>query len=288
MAKTEVATVEKKPLTFNDLLEKMKPQIAAILPKHLTPERMVALCALAATKTPQLKECTPLSLFNAIVHASRLGLEIGQHAHLVPFKNSKAGVTEVVMVPDYRGLISLAVRSGKVKHIDARAVYKDDAFDYQYGTQPLILHKPKLDAERGEKEMVAFYAAAHLVDGTVVFDVMSKAEVDGIRARSRAKDAGPWATDYEAMGKKTVVKRLAKFLPQTPELAAAIELDNRGETGEIGTVSAIIDSPESVNAAVAQETKAKLDTLKGKLDKDKQPAPPQADQTEAVPSGPPY
>jgi recombination protein RecT len=272
-AGTTVAPPKKAALTFDGLLERMKPQLEKILPKHLTAERMVALCALAATKTPKLKECTPLSLFNAVMNASRLGLEIGQHAHLVPFKNSRAGVMECVFIPDYRGLIGLAVRSERVKHIDARVVYKDDEFDYQLGDKPFIRHKPKLDGDRSEKNILCFYTVAHLADGTPVFDEpMSKAEVDGIRNRSRAKDDGPWVTDFVAMGKKTVIKRLCKFLPQTPELAAAIELDTRAETGEVSTVSDIIDSSDSINQAVADSTRQKAEDLKAKLAEETPPA----------------
>lgn len=288
MTSTAVAPTKKEPLTFDGLLERMKPQIAKILPKHLTAERMVALCALAATKTPKLKECTPLSLFNAVMNASRLGLEIGQHAHLVPFRNNKAGVTECVFIPDYRGLIGLAVRSERVKHIDARVVYADDDFDFQLGDKPFIRHKPKLDGERDEKKIVCFYTVAHLADGTPVFDEpMSKREVDAIRARSRAANDGPWVTDYVAMGKKTVIKRLCKFLPQTPELAAAIELDNRAETGEISTVSDIIDSSDSVNQQVADQTRQKAEDLKAKLNEENPPEAGAVPPPAAEPAGAP-
>jgi len=275
---TAVAPAKKAALTFEGLLERMKPEIAKVLPKHITPERMLALATLAAIKTPKLKECQILSLASAILNASRLGLEIGQHAHLVPFRNSKLNITECVMIPDYRGLIALAVRSSHVKHIDARAVHVGDEFDYQLGTQPLIRHKPKLDLARSEKTIVAFYAVAHLADGAVGFEVMSKAEVDAVRERSRAKSDGPWVTDYEAMGKKTVVKRLAKFLPQTPEMAAAVELDNRAETGEVSTVSDIIDSSDSINQAVADSTRQKAEDLKAKLAEE---SPPQQEEKTA-------
>lgn len=275
--------VAKKPLTFDELLERAKPRIAAVLPKHLTPERMLGLVTLAAMKTPRLRECQPLSLVNAILNASRLGLEIGQHAHLVPFKNNKLGIVECVMIPDYRGLIGLAVRSGKVKHIDARVVYKDDEFDYQLGSAPFIKHKPRLDGDRSDANIFAFYAVAHLADGTPVFDEpMSRTEVDAVRARSRAKDDGPWVTDYVAMGKKTAVKRACKFLPQTPELAAAIELDNRAETGEVGTVSDLIDTSESLNAQVKQTTAEKLEDLKERME----PAPQQPEETPPPPPEP--
>jgi recombination protein RecT len=265
MTRAVVATTEKK-LTFDALLERMKPQITAILPKHLTPERMLALASLAATKTPALKDCTPLSLFNAIVTASRLGLELGTHMHLVPFRNSRANAMECVAIPDYRGLISLAERSGKVRHIDARVVYKGDHFEYVLGSAPSIVHKPSMDTDRSDGNILAFYAVAHLENGLAVFDEpMSKAQVDAVRERSRAKSDGPWVTDYQAMGKKTVVKRLAKFLPQTPEMAAAVELDNRAETGETSTVSDLIDTSDSINATVADRTAERLDELKGRM-----------------------
>lgn len=260
---TAVATA---PLTFNSLLERMKPQLAAILPKHLTPERMLALARLAATKTPKLKDCTPLSLVDAIAHASRLGLEIGSHAHLLPFKNGKTGQFEAVMIPDYRGLIHLARSSGQVRHVDARLVFKGDEFDYQLGSDPWIKHKPKLGANRDDANLLYVYAIGHLSTGERVFDEpMTKAEVDAVRKRSRASENGPWVTDYQAMAKKTAVKRLAKFLPQTPELVAAIELDNRAETGEVGIVSDLIDTSESVNQQVAQQTGAKMADLKDRM-----------------------
>ena len=286
-AGTAVATAP----NFNALVRSWIPAMEKVLPRHLTGERMLALVNLVANKTPKLKDCAltkggQLSLYTAVMHASRLGLEIGSHAHIVPFENRRAGIVEAVLIPDYRGLIHLAVGSGKVQHVDARVVYDGDDFDYQLGTQPLIRHKPKLrEAVPADAQIVAFYAVAHL-NGVSGFEVMSKAEVDAIRARSRAKDDGPWVTDYPMMGRKTVVKRLAKFLPQTPELQAAIELDNRAETGQVGTVSDIIDSPDSVNEAVAEQTRQKAEDLKARMAangaEQKAPEPPTGEPVETT------
>jgi hypothetical protein len=55
---------------------------------------------------------------------------------------------------------------------------------------------------------------------------MEKAEVDAIRARSRAKN-GPWATDYVEMGRKTPVRRLCKYLKLDPETQRLITEDER-------------------------------------------------------------
>ena len=257
--------VAKAPMTFAGLLERMKPEMGELLPKHLTPERMMTLVQLAATKTPRLKDCTPISLFTAVMNASRLGLEIGQHAHLVPFRNKK-GETECAMIPDYRGLVHLAVNSGKVKHMDVRVVYAEDDFNYELGTKPFIHHKPQLGGSRKQEDIVCFYTVSWLADGTPISgEPMTKGEVDAIRKRSKAADDGPWVTDYVMMGKKTVVKRDCKMLPQTPELTAAIELDNRAESGDIGTVSDLIDTPERVAAHVSEKTSEKTADIKARL-----------------------
>jgi recombination protein RecT len=269
-----------KALTFTGLVEQMKPRMAELLPKHLTPERMMTLIFLAAAKTPRLKECTPISLFTAVMNASRLGLEIGQHAHLVPFKN-KRGDTECALIPDYRGLVHLAVNSGKVKHIDVRAAYKDDVFDYALGSQPFILHKPKLGGSRHQDDLLCFYTITWLTDGTVIIgEPMTKDEVDAIRKRSKAANDGPWVTDYVQMGKKTVVKRDCKMLPQTPELTAAIELDNRAESGDISVVSDLIDSAKEVEEHVREKTSEKAEAIKKQLTAGKEAKTAEAPQAE--------
>lgn len=282
---TGTAVVPKtKAATLKDLLSKNELAIAAVLPKHITAEKMLKLALLAATKTPLLLECDPKTVLVSVMNAARLGLEIGRHAHLVPFKNNKRGVYECVMIPDYRGLIHLAVSSAKVEHVDARVAYSGDEFDYQLGTDPKIVHRPNLKADRGADNIIAFYAVAHLPDGLKVFHVMTKGEVDAIRERSRAKDNGPWVTDYVQMGMKTAVKQLVKYLPQSIELAAAVELDNRAETGEIGTVLSVIDTEDSVNESVAQKTGEKLDDLRHKLSESTggEQVPPPAAQPEVV------
>jgi recombinational DNA repair protein RecT len=55
---------------------------------------------------------------------------------------------------------------------------------------------------------------------------MAKEEVDAIRKRSRSGASGPWVTDYNEMSKKTVFRRLSKWLPLSPEVRDAAENDD--------------------------------------------------------------
>ena len=206
--------------TVADMLAKNKTSIASALPKHLSAER-IARVALSELRTnPVLLGCEPASLVNAIVKASQLGLEVGGalgHAYLVPYK------TEATLIVGYRGLIALARRSGEIQSLTARVVHERDTFELEYGLNEKLRHIPSTEADPGE--MTHAYAVARLKDGGVQYEVMTMAEIESIRKRSRAGQSGPWVSDYEEMARKTVVRRLAKYLPISIEMADALTAD---------------------------------------------------------------
>lgn len=212
------------------LLEQMKGEIARCLPKHLTPERMTRIAMTELRKTPKLQECDPMSFIAAIMQASQLGLEPGVlgSCYLIPFWNSKLGKFECTFMPGYRGFLDLARRSGQIISLVARAVFSNDMFHYEFGLKEDIIHKPAMD-DRGE--LVAVYSVALLKDGGHQFEVMSKREVDIIRDSSKSKDSGPWITHYEEMAKKTVLRKLFKWLPCSVEMQKAVSLDEQQELG---------------------------------------------------------
>lgn len=195
----------------------MLQQMALVLPKHITADRMARVALTALLKTPKLLECSRESLLQALMNCSQAGLEPdGRHAHLIPYGNI------VQLIIDYKGLVELAMRSGVVSNIHADVVCNEDVFKYDRGE--LKTHEIDFRKERGA--MYAVYALVRFKDGTEKCEVMTKAEVDGIRARSRAAKAGPWVTDYNEMAKKTVFRRLSKWITLSPEFRDAVEKDD--------------------------------------------------------------
>lgn len=246
---------------IRNLLEKAKPQIAMALPRHITPDRMIRVALTSIQKTPKLLECDPISLLGCIVQAAQLGLEpdgITGFAYLVPFWNSTKKVTEVQLIPGYKGLMNLARRSGEIGAIEARVVRQKDHFEYQHGLAPILKHIPTHSPDAGEITHV--YAIAHFKDGSMPqFDVMTLDDVSKIRNRSRAKDVGPWKTDFEEMAKKTVIRRLLKYAPTSVEVQRAIGLDERAEAGIPQDLSSVVDV--SVLGAEAQPKEVKASEL---------------------------
>lgn len=200
-----------------------KKAVTDVLPRCLTPERFLRVAILATTRTPKLLQCDQSSFFNALLSLSQYGLEPdGRRAHLIPFENRKRGVTECQLIIDYKGLAELAMRSGVVSYLHADVICEKDEFEYDAGQ--LKRHKVNFKEPRGK--IYAVYAICKFKDGSEKADVMTVEEVEAIRKRSRAGNNGPWVSDWAEMAKKTVFRRLSKWLPLSPEFRDAVDADD--------------------------------------------------------------
>lgn len=219
-----------KPLSLaqqtSGYVSKMTAEWAKVLPTVCTPERFARVVLSCLNGNPKLAQAltTPrgkISLSQAFMKCAEVGLEPnGRDAHLIPYKD------DIQLILDYKGIVKLCRRSGEIANIIAEAVHEKDEFSYEDG----IVHH-KIDfrlADRGPT--YAWYVKVVFKDGTVQSKVMGKADVEAIRKRSRAKDSGPWVTDYDAMALKSTFKQLSKWLPMAYEpLERAIQYDNEEE-----------------------------------------------------------
>lgn len=237
--------------TLLDLIESKKESFSKVLPEHMKVERFMKVAHAAMTRTPQLLNCTPASVLMALVSCSELGLEPNSplgHAYLIPYGR------ECTLVIGYKGLLSLMRRSGELASIENQVVYDGDVFEVHFGDDAKIVHKPNLGGKRGEK-VIAAYVIARLKDGSVQREVMAIDEIEAIRRRSKAGNSGPWKTDYAEMCRKTVLRRAAKRLPMSTELARAVEIEEQEESRNVGTIDVDIVSHSQhapSNASVRQ------------------------------------
>lgn len=220
-----------KSMTISDMVKALSPEIKRALPSVMTPERFTRIALSALNNTPALQQCTPMSFIAALLNAAQLGLEpntpLGQ-AYLIPYKNK--GQIECQFQIGYKGLIDLAYRNGQMQTIQAQTVYENDVFEYEYGLEPKLVHKPASE-DRGE--ISYFYGLFRTVNGGYGFSVMSKAEMDQYaKTYSKAFDSGysPWKTSYEEMAKKTVIKQALKYAPIKTDFQRAISSDETIKT----------------------------------------------------------
>lgn len=236
--KTTAVAEKKKPETLKDYVMAMQNQIAKALPKVITPERFTRIALTALSSTPKLAECDRNSFLGGLMQAAQLGLEpntpLGQ-AYLIPFNNRKKGIVECQFQIGYKGLIDLAYRSGEMASIYAHAVHEGDDFEYEYGLDQKLVHKP---ASTNRGKPVCYYAVWKLKTGGYGFGVMSVEDVAAHAqkySQAYSYSSSPWKTEFDEMAKKTVLKAVLKYAPiKTEFVVAATSTDEAVVTTEDG------------------------------------------------------
>lgn len=247
--KNEVSPVK----AMGDLLKRMHTQIEKALPSVITPERFTRIALTAYSRNEKLQECTPESFLGSMMQAAQLGVEpntpLGQ-AYLIPYRNK--GVMEVQFQLGYRGMIDLAYRSGEVQNIQAHEVYENDTFEYELGLEPKLRHIPALK-DRGN--VILYYAVFKLTNGGVGFEVMSKEDVEAFaKKKSKTYGTGPWQSDFDAMAKKTLVKRLLKFAPLKSDFVRAVTADETIKSGISENMADLPDETVTIDAETTTPT----------------------------------
>lgn len=224
--KTAAAVTKKKGGTVVSYLNDVgfQKQLAAALPKFLDTDHFVRSALTEFRLNPQLAECSVPSVLGYFMQAAACGLEpasvLGQ-CYPVPFNNRKTGQKEVQFILSYRGMLSIARRSGEIASVISEAVHEKDEFDVEYGLEPKLTHKPYLDGDPGALKG-CYVVVRFKGDGVEpLIKYMPKSEIDKHRARSKASSSGPWVTDYEEMAKKTVFRSIFKWLPVSIEQVMA-------------------------------------------------------------------
>lgn len=232
---------------MSGLLKRMHTQIEKALPSVITPERFTRIALTAYSDNAALQKCDADSFLGAMMQAAQLGVEpntpLGQ-AYLIPYGN------KVQFQLGYRGMIDLAYRSGEIQMIQAHEVHENDEFEYELGLDPKLRHIPAL---KNRGEVILYYAVFKLINGGVGFEVMSKEDVETFaKKKSKTYRNGPWQTDFDAMAKKTLVKRLLKFAPVKSDFVRAVTTD---ETIKSGISENMADLPDETVTIDAEPTK---------------------------------
>ena len=250
--------------TLRKMINQMAPGIQRALPAMIGKERFIRCALTAISNNSDLAKCTQSSFIGALMNAAQLGLEpntpLGQ-AYLIPY----GGTVQFQL--GYKGLIELARRAGIT--IQVHEIGDKDIFQYEYGLEPKLRHVPNL-VDRGR--VIGYYCVWKNKDGQFGIEVASKSEIDKFaREKSKAYKSGPWKTDFDAMAKKTVIKRALKYAPVAVELAEAIAADNSvknvtaAEIGSEGFDISLVkneipeEEPEAAQPAVDQKTGEVID-----------------------------
>lgn len=202
-----------------------------------------------------LKKCKPDSIRNAVKNVALTGLTLNPAqglAYLVPRKAKREDKQQSCCLdPSYKGLCHIAVQSGAVYDISAHVVYKKDEFYVEQGTNAQLKHIISLEPERGEATHV--YAIAELHHGIKKFEIMTIKEVEKIRNISKQPNGLMWKDFYGEGCRKTVIKKICKYLPQKGALSEAVALSHEvsGNDDDIAFISG--DQAKEIQALIEKK-----------------------------------
>jgi len=252
------AQVQAFPIQLRQFVESKQTDLASTLPKQIDPERFLRVALLAVTKNKALWECSKESVFLAIMESARVGLQIdNKEAALIPY----GGHAE--FMPMVQGIIRLMLRSPGLTKVEARVVRDGDQFEYRYGLDPQLEHKPVGGSDR---PITHAYAVMWRQGAGTTFEVVTREEIEQVRGSSRAPDSPAWKNWYGEMCRKVVLKRLAKYADLSPEATRAIELDHVISGSEPwGAEYVEGPSQEFRNQLVKNQTEAGIAQLKQRM-----------------------
>lgn len=234
---------QQRPPSLREQVLRMEHEFALAAPRGMEARQVVRDVLTAISQNPDLLKCEPRSVLGGAMTMAQLGLRVGVlgHGWLLPFWDSRAkwvddngrertGMHKAQLIIGYKGLVSLAYRSGEISKITARTVRANDHFDLSYGLDEHLTHRPAT-GDRGEP--VGYYATVKLKgSGEAMFYHMTHAEMEVYRDRfamAKRKDGtlvGPWRDSFEGMAHKTCLRQLSKFMPQGTDLAVALAVDD--------------------------------------------------------------
>lgn len=279
------ALVEKKErmVKLSDFLTEKAEDFKAVA--TVDPEKFLRVVKNAILRDPEIAEASVQSVYLECMKAMNDGLVLdGREAALTRFKTNKRRKNpntgqwednwqiEVVYIPMMAGIMKRVRATGEIKAWTVELVYEEEykqgRFKYVASPDPLITHEPIIVGQRGP--VVAAYSAVRLSDGSHHYEVMTREQLDAIKARTKSKKTkrvgneevteitGPWATDEEEMFRKTVIRRHSKRLPvssATADLIGRVDAIQDAEDGEDATGEIVDIRPAAPKSSASSRLK---------------------------------
>lgn len=240
-----VSTRQETP-TLVKALNDLKPEIAKVLPSHLSGDRFARIVLTEVRKNPKLATTDPNSFFGALLTAATLGLEPGVNGecYLVPYKN------ECQLIVGYMGMVKLFWQHPLAKRINAEIVYEKDTFAYSKGLNMRLEHEPHKGTDRGK--IVGYYAIVELNTGAIIFDFFTPEEIKALRG-GREGSSGGVADPQKWLERKTAIRQVLKLAPKSAQLEKALNVDETIGSMAVGKAIATGDGLPELEYAEAAD-----------------------------------
>jgi recombination protein RecT len=219
-------------VAFSNFMDKLKPQMALALPKHLTADRMTRLALTAFSTSEALQRCTTKSIAASIMTAGQLGLEPGVNGagFLVPYG------TTCTFVPGWKGLVDLVSRSGRGT-VFTGVIFKDQEYTFIDGAKrDLIIHN-ETDLDDPD-DITHAYAIGWVKDATMpIIELWRVSKIKKHRDKYNKQGQKHYSfRDWEMYARKVPLLQVIKYMPCSIEVANAVALSEAADRGRGATI----------------------------------------------------
>ncbi len=223
----------KNPLVaFSNFMDKLKPQMALALPKHLSADRMARLALTAFSGSEKLQNCDPKSIAASIMTAGQLGLEPGINGagFLVPYGRT------CTFVPGWKGLVDLVARSGRGT-VYTGVIFKDQEYTWLDGARrDLIIHN-ETDLDDPD-DITHAYAIGWVKDSSMpIIELWRVTKI--VKHRDKYNKVGKSHysfRDWEMYARKIPLLQVLKYMPCSIDVVNAIAISHAAESGRGATI----------------------------------------------------
>lgn len=205
-----MATKDKEYLVqvYNRLDNSLTKQVAA-LPNVFNKQRFIQNCmTVLQDGQADFSKCDPSTVSRTLMKGAFLGLDFfNGECYAIPYGNTCQFQT------DYKGEIKLAKKysSNPIKDIYAKVVRSGDEFEEVIIDGRQSINFKPLPFNDGD--IIGAFAVVYFEDGSMLYDTMSKAEIEHTRhSYSKAANSKAWTNSFGEMCKKTVLRRLCKLI----------------------------------------------------------------------------
>lgn len=252
--------------------------------------RFISAIVSAVTANPALQECSNQSILSGALLGESLKLspspQLGQY-YLVPFKNTKAGITEAQFQLGYKGYIQLAIRTGQYKKLNVLAIKEGELIKFDPLNEEIEVNLIEDEDKREKTPTVGYYAMFEYVNGfrKALYWSRSKMEAHALKyskGYQAKKGFTFWEKDFDGMAYKTMLRQLiSKWGVMSVDMATAIDAD-MAVIKEDGSKVYVDNDPEALEEVPAPAIEAEPVEKPKQAKKKAEPAEPATDAAAAL------
>ena len=223
------------------------------------------LTALVANNE-KLQECEPLTTMYAALKATALDLPLDQNlgfAYVIPYADNKNNRVVAQLQFGYRAIVQLAIRSGQFERINVTDVREGELRGRDRRTGEVKIDFIEDDVKRDKLPVVGYLGYFKLLNGyeKESYWTIEELKQHGLRysqtfgsKNQYVRDNSKWATDFDSMAKKTVLKLMLNKgdAPMSVQMQAVNKFDQAVIKNEHDDIE-YVDRPQDVLPAEVVE-----------------------------------